>query len=128
MWFLFVLLWPWEFYLGFLFDPKCCFGVLLGVGAAGWDSECTGKGTDAQSGCQEAFGVGGMGAAKGNLSRGVLRSSRLADSIPCALLHCPSSSVRRIANASRVPPHTSNLVFNDCVSFLFGLTLGKGTV
>ena len=31
-------------------------GSLLGVGAEGWASECTGKGTVAQSGCQEAFG------------------------------------------------------------------------
>ena len=51
-------------------------------------------------------GVSGMGAAKGNLWRGFLKANKLADLVPYALLHCLANSVRRIRNASRVPPHT----------------------
>ena len=58
----------------------------------------------------QARGVGGEGAWSGGRGLIAPNSSPL---IPHALLHCQSSSVRRIANASRVPPHTSHLVSND---------------
>ena len=44
------------FWGGSFWARGAALGSLLGVGAEGWASERTGKGTVAQSGCQEAFG------------------------------------------------------------------------
>ena len=57
----------WGFLFGLIWTLGVLFGVPFGPGVLLWgpfwalgpnvgSPECTGKGTDAQSGCQEAFG------------------------------------------------------------------------